>query len=439
MRKSYGRAIAAALLCSLFAVGCSSGKETPSATGEAGAASATSVVNEKKDPITLTIYNGQPGALDLDKTGVMDALKKKFPYITFTIIPRGKDHDYPDLIAGGTLPDIIYESASFTVSRIMEYGFQYDLQDMVKKHNLNLQQFEQSVLQQTQYANTEGKLYGLPFTMNRYALFYNKDVFDKFAVPYPKDGMTWDEIYDLARKTTRQDQTNPYIGFETTPNNMMLNNQLSLGPFDTKENKAAVNTDGWKTLFENLKRFYEIPGNTLQPATEVAKGNIAMALESHPTMIGWARTNPNLNWDVVSLPSLKEKPNIGLKPASLALFIAQNSKYKDDAFEVISYLVSEEVQTLLAKQGVGTPLASAAVKKVFGQDVSELKGKNTGAFYYYKDAPPSPLRDPKLTNVSVDYGVKFVEMINNQLDVNTTLRSFEEEINKSIETAKGSK
>lgn len=431
MGKAYGRAIAVAVVCSMVAIGCSNGKETPSASP--GAANAGE--NVKKDPITLTIFNGQPGAFDFEKTGVMDVLKKKFPYITFTLLPITKEQDYPNLIAGGTLPDIIYESASFTVSIIMKNGFQYDMQDLAKKYNLDLQQFEPSVLQQTQYANTEGKLYGLPFTMNRYALFYNKDVFDKVAVPYPKDGMSWDDIYELAKKTTRSE----YIGFESTTNNMMLNNQLSLGPLDTKEDKAAVNNDGWKLLFENLKRFYEIPGNTMVGFAEVAKGNIAMALESHPLMIGWTRANPNLNWDVVSLPSLKERPNVGLKPATLALFLAQNSRHKDDALQVISYLVSEEVQTLLSKQGVGTPLTSPAVKKVFGADVPELKGKNTGAFYYYKDAPPSPLRDPNLTNVSVKFDGKFAEMINKNLDVNTALRSFEEEINKSIETAKASK
>jgi multiple sugar transport system substrate-binding protein len=429
MFKKYTRAVICLLLPCIFVIGCSNVKEAAQKPEE-----------KIKEPITLTIFNGQPGALNFDNLGITDAIKKKFPNVTLNIILRdAKTQDYKDLIVAGALPDIIYESASFTTERIIQNGFQYDLQDLVKKNNFKLQQFEPNVLAQTQNASSEGKLYGFPFTMNRYALYYNKDIFDKFAVPYPKDRMTWDEIYNLAVKTTHEDQGTAYIGFESTANNMMLNNQLSLAPLDTKEDKAAVNTDGWKILFENLKRFYEIPGNNPMSASDVSKGNIAMALESHPLMVGWAKANPSLNWDIVSLPSLKERPNMGLKPATLALFIAQTSKYKDEAFQVVSYLVSEEVQMMLSKQGVGTPLATSTVKKAFGQDLPEMKGKNTGAFYFYPDAPPSPLRDPKLTNVSVDFGAKFFEMITNKTDVNTTLRQFEEGINQAIATAKQDK
>ncbi|MBE1445292.1 ABC transporter substrate-binding protein [Paenibacillus sp. OAS669] len=435
MVKVYGKAVigaASLLLFSNVMLGCSNDKEVILNTeGNTG---------KPKEPITLTIFNGQPGALNFESLGITEAIKKKFPHITLNIILRDpKSTDYKDLIAGGTLPDIIYESASFTVDRIIQNGFQYDLQELVKKNNFNLQQFEPNVLAQTQNANGEGKLYGLPFTMNRYALFYNKDIFDKLGVAYPKDGMTWDEVYDLAKKVTRVEQGTTYMGFAAIPNNMMLNNQLSLSPLDPREDKAVLNTDGWKLMFDNLKRFYEIPDNALVPTSETAKGSIAMALESHPLMIGWVKANPNINWDVVSLPVLKEKPGTGLKPATLALFISQTSKYKDEAFQIVSYLVSEQVQTMLSKQGVGTPLVNANVKNAFGQEVQELQGKNTGAFYYYKDAPPSPLRAADLTNVNVDFGKPFGDMVKNKADTNTVLRQFEEAINQAIATAKSDK
>ena len=387
MIKMYNKAALLLLLISVVTMGCSKGKEAASTVEESG--------SKSKEPVTLTLYLGQPGIFDFESTGVTEAIKKKFPHITLDIILRGKNKDYKDLIATGVLPDIIYDSASFTVSNIMHHGFHHDMEELIRKNNFDLKQFEPNVLGQTQYANSEGKLYGLPFTMNRYALFYNKDIFDKFGVPYPKDGMTWDEIYELSKKVTREEQGTNYIGFASTPSNLMLNNQLSLSPLDTKEDKGAVNTDGWKTLFENLTRFYEVPGNKLVASSETAKGTVA-----------------------------------------LALFVTQTSKYKDEAFQVVSFLVSEEVQTMLSKKGVGTPLVNPAVKKVFGQEVPELSGKNTGAFYYYKDAPPSPPRDAKLTNVNVSFTKSFTEIVTNKKDVNTVLRQFEEEINRAIETEK---
>ena len=34
------------------------------------------------------------------------------------------------------------------------------------------------------------------------AIYYNKDLFDKAGVPYPKDGWTWEDFQDTAVKLT---------------------------------------------------------------------------------------------------------------------------------------------------------------------------------------------------------------------------------------------
>lgn len=53
--------------------------------------------------------------------------------------------------------------------------------------------------------------------MNIPALFYNKDIFDKFGVAYPKNGMIYEETLDLdlARRVTRSDGGVQYLGFYT--------------------------------------------------------------------------------------------------------------------------------------------------------------------------------------------------------------------------------
>ncbi|MDQ1913670.1 extracellular solute-binding protein [Paenibacillus sp. GD4] len=411
--------------------GCSGGEAVKS-TGEPAPP-------KSKDPVTLTWYFAQSTLEATLDPAIQDALKAKFPHITLNFINRGKGSEYADLIAQGTLPDIIYESAAFTTSRVITNGFHYDLQDLVKKHNFNLDAIEPNVLAHTLAQSSEKKLYSLPLTMNKYALFYNKDIFDRFGVAYPKDGMTWDDVYELSRALTRTDGAVTYQGFTTQPNNIMLNNQLSLSPLHPKEDKATIHNDGYKLLYDNLKRFFDIPNAVIAPLGDFSKGTIATMVNSHPGIIGAVRANPQLNWDVVSVPSLKEKPNVGFKPATLSLFVAQTSKYKDEAFEVIAYMLSEEMQTLLSKNGQGTTLKSSAVKKAFGQNVPEWQGKNVGALFYYPDAPPSEPRDSQLTDVGVDFGTSFATMVKDKTDSNTALRSFEEQINQAIETAKAAK
>ncbi|MDF2724148.1 MAG: extracellular solute-binding protein family 1, partial [Paenibacillus sp.] len=344
---------------------------------------------------------------------------------------------YADLITAGTLPDIIYESNSLAKGSIIENNFQYDLDELVKKNKFDLNRFEPNVLMQARYSNSGSKLYGLPYSVNRYALVYNKDLFDKFGVAYPKDGMTWDETYTLAQRLTRQDGGASYQGFAmNTPANYMLNNQLSLDPLHEKEDKANVLTDGWKLLYENLRRFYQIP-NTSVTNTNFTNGQLAMMVGALSiSQFNQFAQNPQLNWDLVAVPTLKEAPKTGFKPAGLSMFITQTSKHKEEAFQVADYLVSEEFQTVFARNGGGTTLASEKVRSVAGQDVPALKGKNTKALYYYALAPSSPPRADQLTNVSVNFANSFSKMIETNIDTNTALRTLDEEINKLIAETK---
>lgn len=393
---------------------------------------ANNTVNEivkPKDPVTLIWFNAQ-SFLDFEEFGIIDALKAKLPHITLEIINRGTDNNYPDLIASGRLPDIIFESAAFTTSRVMEHGFHHDMQNLIKKHNFDLNTFEPNILAQAQATNSESKLYGLPFTVNKYATFYNIDLFNKFGVDTPRDGLTWDESYDLAKRMTRVDGGVTYQGFTAVPNNMMLNNQLSIGPLHPTENKATINHDNWKLLYENLGRFFQLPDAKILPTGDFANGMIAMMINA-----GAPGKDAEVNWDLVSVPTLKERPNVGFKPATLSLFVTETSKHKDDAFEVVAQMVSEEIQTLIARAGRATPLTNKNVQMATGQDLPHWQGKNVNALYYYQDAPPTEPRASHLTDVGVDFGSSFARMVNDGIDVNTVWRDFEEQINQAIEAA----
>src|SRR5690606_19838385 len=60
---------------------------------------------------------------------------------------------------------------------------------------------------------SDGKVTALPMYINQHILFYNKDIFDKFAVDYPHNHMTWDELYETAKSLTRTDGGVNYLGF----------------------------------------------------------------------------------------------------------------------------------------------------------------------------------------------------------------------------------
>lgn len=51
-----------------------------------------------------------------------------------------------------------------------------------------------------------GRQYSYPCNVNVDVLIYNKNVFDRLGVPYPKQDMDWNEFIELARQVTRQER-----------------------------------------------------------------------------------------------------------------------------------------------------------------------------------------------------------------------------------------
>ncbi|NOU90117.1 extracellular solute-binding protein [Paenibacillus sp. LMG 31460] len=68
--------------------------------------------------------------------------------------------------------------------------------------------------------------------MDTLVLYYNKDIFDKFGISYPRNGMTWDEVYDLAKKLNRTEDGISYRGFGMAAGAMFTVNPLSLQPVE---------------------------------------------------------------------------------------------------------------------------------------------------------------------------------------------------------------
>src|SRR5690606_14854185 len=81
-----------------------------------------------------------------------------------------------------------------------------------------------------------------------------------------------------------------------------------------------------------------------------------------------------MEWDAVTVPVFAESPGSQLN-APFYIITPQSQK-KDTAFEVMAYLMSEEVQAWSAKQGRVPIIKSKSVIDQFGQDIAILKGTN---------------------------------------------------------------
>ncbi|GAA4877814.1 hypothetical protein GCM10023310_67330 [Paenibacillus vulneris] len=365
-------------------------------------------------------------------------LKKKFPDITIKHVHWDKGREYKDLIAAGTIPDIIIDNARMNLQRyIIKNDLQYDMTELIKKYNFDTSKLNPAAMAQMKNVTPEGKIYGLPFQLSDLVLFYNKDIFDKFGVDYPKDGMTYDEVYELAKKLTRVEGENTYKGYQQHPGLYMTYNQRSASPLSLTEDKAELNTPEWKILVDNLRRFYEIPANQFTSVDDFPKGKMAMSVHVSEKIIQWYEQNKNLNFDIASMPSFSDLPNTKAQPNMYSAYITKQSTKKDMAFQVISYLLSEEMQIELSKEGIIGPLESKAVQEAFGKNLPQMQGKHTQAIFASKNAMPPAARANGLTYIDVPAHIVFQPLIfGESKDSVTALRMVEEQTTKGIQTEK---
>jgi multiple sugar transport system substrate-binding protein len=393
--------------------------------------------------VSLTITSGGEMDPDAFQKNTGQYLQKKFPNYTFTYIQQTKDIKVEQLIASNTPIDIVFETIGSLPDRLIGTKLNTDISDLVKKHNIDLDRFEPTLIQGMRLI-ANGGLYGLPVENQVMATYYNKDLFDKFGTAYPKDGMTWDDAQDLNKKLTRLQDGVQYLGLTVSPKHMVRLNQFSLPYVDPKTNKSTYGDDKWQqfvgTVFQSVAqppgyKDYMVKNKNKPPYKDefLKNKNLAMFIYLTDLQNGNKELD-TMNWDMVSAPTFKSMPKIGTQPYPQYWNVTSSSKHKDEAMEVLKYLTSDEYQTIASKRGVPTPLKSEAVKKVFGQEYP--KPIHWSSVFYNQIAPISakstydtPAETP-LTDVIASVQI-------DKVDLNTALRQSEEAANKAIAAAVG--
>lgn len=416
------------------------------ASGQGGPVQRPEDARPSAEPVELSFYysNGSYGEQRFMEV-YGNPIKKKFPHLSLKYYQTGKGNgseamSLADAVATGLPIDVLYTSLGNVSSSLQAFGLQYDHAELIKQQRYDLNLLIPQAVSAIKGVGG-GALYGLPVGAGSLNLYYNKDLFDKFGVPYPQEGITWDQLYELTKKMARTEGGVKYRGLALSWTYMATFNQLGANIVDSTTNEALFAKDEkWQKLVSNLIRFYEIPGNEVDAEsakwnnqyTEFVKGTAAMMLTAQNLSAEWAGRP-----DVASFPVFPDSPGVGGGLIPNFFGVTSISKHKQEAFQAIAYLTSKEYQLQQARAGNGSlpVIAAPEAQSEYGKDVAWIQERKINVSGWFpKRFAEAYIVTPYDAKAVAAFAAEMEKLsAGNVADVNTALRQAAEAADKAIE------
>ncbi|MEO8581568.1 MAG: extracellular solute-binding protein [Patescibacteria group bacterium] len=239
----------------------------------------------------------------------------------------------------------------------------------------------------TQQLTSNGNIVGIPLMIDGLALYYNKDIFSIANRTPPKD---WEEMKKTATDLTIKSGgkiTRGGVAMGTASNVEHFSEIIALlmlqngaDPADPTSPKAveAIN------FYTDFAKKLAVWDATLPNATVAfGKGDVAMMIAPSWRAHEIKAANPNLQFDIVPVPQLPDKPRITWA-SFWAEGVSVQSKEKEGSWLLLKYLSSAEVEKKL--------YSDASNVRAFGelysrQDLADQIAANQYVGAYLQDAP----------------------------------------------------
>jgi multiple sugar transport system substrate-binding protein len=320
-----------------------------------------------QEPVTLQLtFFGGEFEVEWYENYVIPEWKKRHPEVTIETSFTGSSAEYltkvTTMLAGNDVPDIVFFSSS-TGLGLAPKGVFMSLNDLIAAEpNWNWDEWFPAARQTTDILRN-GTIYGLPREGYIMTLFFNKDLFDEAGLPYPDENYTWKKLLADCEKLSRDtdgDGVNDRFCFQTNSFPHWATNVFrSWGAEPYSEDWKTAQFDDPKhveamqTLVDMRNKGHSPDPNKGQEDTFV-NGTIAMHIEG-PQLSGQLiqlATSPEatelqkFKWGMTVNPA---GPN-GDRVAYLDTKnygIAAKSPHKEEAWELIKFLVLEGSQWLV--------------------------------------------------------------------------------------------
>lgn len=330
----------AMMLCFIFLlwlmVGCSK-DEQPEESFEQERQESVDQKDTKESPPLKVLTNYEQK--DFDRL-YGTAFIKKYPNIRIELIPINLEKPITESIEQNN-PDIVI-AGPYHYRDLAQAGMLAEINNSV----IDIENFHPKLISYLEAVGGDGKLYGLTDVFAMKGLKYNKKLFDRYEFEYPTDGMTWDELFQLAKKFPNKEEGKELsYGFyhhDSSIANLIhdIVKTSGLSYFDQK-GRVNLHTDEWKYVLTLLqeglsKRYFYQPLGTKD---DLFKMNRAAMTLTYIT-INELQVE---EYGFVTVPSglrLQTNQTLPMYPNNM-ISVTTKAKHPD-AWEFMKYVNSEE-------------------------------------------------------------------------------------------------
>lgn len=324
-------------------------------------------------------------------------------------------------LSGGTGPDLFYVDV-YVFEELARANVLLPLDTYVRRDNFDLSDFYPSLIEAFKYQN---RLYGIAKDFSTLALWFNKEIFDKYKVPYFTNDETWDSFLRKLQQLKAAGFETPLalapdfnriIPFIISFGGRLVKPDLSTALGEPNSKKAIQFYIDLVTKYKVAKEPSALGSGWLGEALATEKCAVAM---EGPWTIGFMRGSFP---DTFKKMGIVEMPK-GIKKATMIYTVAWSinraTPNRDAAWEVLKFLVTEGQRIFVEGAGVLASRKSIAaqdkdpVKQVFYKGaeygVPWRVPTPTGIFSIANDQIGSLLKDLFAGKLTVDQAVKIIE------------------------------
>lgn len=287
--------------------------------------------------------------------------------VTYTFVPAPElIPNLVEAIAAGRGPDLVIFPAEYLLS-------QGDKLVSIPYSNVSRREFQNTFIQAGEVFLANDGIKGIPFTVDPLVMYWNRTLFANAGLAQPPK--FWDELSDIAPRLTK-----------TQENGTLTQNSVALGAWDNISHAKAIfltlahqlgnpvvgiNSEGVYvsmisegavesgalTPVNSAVRFYTDFSDPVKPVyswnrsapesrNAFLAGGVAMYFGSVSELLGMRQANPNLNFDVAPVPSVRGG-GAGVSAQVTALSIPRGSRNIGGSLAVALALTSTNSQQAL--------------------------------------------------------------------------------------------